>query len=307
MGRVAWKRLNATDFKNIKGEFAGGTGGGATYIVLGKSFLGQDFASFFPPLVNHRAAVKTSEGILPVTSDPNRRDGEWLIVDQRGNRHPAWSAAAGFPADLNADDPAVILIFRDNERYSPHWLRLSEFSLLAPLLADRVRGVDDAPPALQKHFGIDEPSALVDFKAQEPVLPEQPFDPNSKEDGRKRIIAEIIRRQGQRAFRKKLLDAYDGKCAVTGCAVAWILEAAHISPYRGPDTNKADNGLLLRADVHTLFDLGLLSIDPETSVIRVAQEIEEAPYRALHGKKLTAGKVAPSKAALQEHWGRSTP
>jgi hypothetical protein len=305
MAEVAWKRLNATDYKNIKGEFAGGGGGGATYIVLGKSLPGQDFANFFPALVNDRADVKSAEGTFTVTSDPDRRDGEWLIVDQRGNRHPAWSAATGFPADLDANDPAIVLIFRSNGTYFTGWLRLSEFHQLAPALADKVRGVDGAPIVLLKQFEL--ASALVDFTAEETALPDAPFDPANQEDGRKRIIAEIVRRQGQRGFRKRLLDAYDLKCAVTGCAVAWVLEAAHISPYRGPDTNKSDNGLLLRADIHTLFDLGLLSVNPETLEVRVAEQIEEPAYRALNGKKLVVGKVAPSKAALQEHWDRSTP
>jgi predicted restriction endonuclease len=134
-----------------------------------------------------------------------------------------------------------------------------------------------------------------------------PFDPLGQDDGRKRILAEIVRRQGQRDFRKKLLDAYGGKCAVTGCAVGWVLQAAHISPYRGPDTNKPDNGLLLRADIHTLFDLGLLSVNPDTLRLRVAKQVDEPEYRALDAKKLQVGKVAPSKLALQNHWNRSTP
>src|SRR5205085_4174840 len=62
MAKVAWKRLNATDYKNINGQFAGAGGGGATYIVLGKSLPAQDFASFFPALVNDRIAVKSAEG-----------------------------------------------------------------------------------------------------------------------------------------------------------------------------------------------------------------------------------------------------
>lgn len=306
MAKVAWKRLNVTDYKNIRGEFAGGRGGGATYIVLGRSRLGQDFAAFFPPLANGRVAVSSPEGTFTVASNPGRRRGEWEIVDQRGNRHPAWSAATGFPENLEAGDPAVVLIFRSEGAYFTGWLRLAEFAQLAPALADRIRGVDDAPAPLLAYFGLSDSSALADFTAQEPVLPDLPFDPLSQEDGRKRILAEIVRRQGQRGFRKKLLAAYGGKCAVTGVALGWVLEAAHISPYRGPDTNKPDNGLLLRADIHTLFDLGLLSVNPDTFKIRVAEQVKEPEYRALDGKKLRKGNVAPSKAALQEHWGRST-
>ena len=306
MAKVAWKRLNDTDFKNIRGGFAGEGGGGATFIVLGRSLPLQDFSGFFPPLTNKSAAVESVQGTFTVSSDPGRRKGEWRIADQRGNRHPAWSSATGFPVDLDAD-PAVVLIFRRNGTYSTGWLRLGEFAQLAPSLADRIRGVDDVPEALLKRFELGTSSALVEFAEQGSVVPDPPFDPANQEDARKRIIAEVVRRQGQRAFRKKLLDAYDGKCAVSRCALGWVLQAAHISPYRGPDTNKPDNGLLLRADIHTLFDLGLLSVNPDTLAVRIAEQITDPEYRALDGAALLAGKVAPSKAALQEHWDRSTP
>ena len=201
----------------------------------------------------------------------------------------------------------MVLIFRSDGAYFAGWLRLSEFTQLAPTLAIRIRGVDVAPVALLKRFELGSPSALTEYAEQEPEVPDAPFDPANQEDARKRIVAEVVRRQGQRAFRKKLLDAYDGKCAVSRCALGWVLQAAHISPYRGPDTNKPDNGLLLRADIHTLFDLGLLSVNPDTLAVRIAQQITDPEYRALDGEALLAGKVAPSKAALQEHWDRSTP
>ncbi len=306
MAEVAWKRLNATDHKNIKGQFAGAGGGGATYIVLGKGLPGQDFASFFPALANDRVAVESAGGTFTVSSDPNRRKGEWLIVDQRGNRHPVWSAATEFPADFEADNPAVILIFRCGGAYFTGWLRRNEFAQLAPGLAGKKRGVDDAPAALLAHFGLAGKSALEEFVEVAAAEPKPPFDPAGAEDARKRVLAEVVRRQGQGGFRKALFDAYDGKCAITGCADACVLEAAHISAYRGPDTNKPDNGLLLRADIHTLFDLGLLSVNPDTFNIRVAKQITEPEYRALDGKKFQVGKVAPSKPALQEHWSRST-
>jgi hypothetical protein len=78
------------------------------------------------------------------------------------------------------------------------------------------------------------------------------FSPSGLEDARKRIIAAIVVRQGQSAFRAELLAAYQGTCAVTGCDVVEALEAAHIVPYLGPDTNHVRNGLLLRGDIHTL-------------------------------------------------------
>jgi putative restriction endonuclease len=80
----------------------------------------------------------------------------------------------------------------------------------------------------------------------------------------RRVTARQIReRRGQRAFRDALRRRYGGRCAVTGCTVLDLLEAAHIKPYRGDRDNNPQNGLLLRADIHTLFDLDLLGIEPE--------------------------------------------
>jgi hypothetical protein len=92
------------------------------------------------------------------------------------------------------------------------------------------------------------------------------FDPSSIADGRKKVIREVVQRQGQPKFREDLMAAYEGKCAVTGCDIAEVLEAAHIAPYFGKDSNVVQNGLLLRADIHTLFDLGQLKITPEGRV-----------------------------------------
>ena len=78
------------------------------------------------------------------------------------------------------------------------------------------------------------------------------FDPSNIEDARKRISRMIAQRRGQRAFRNNLFDAYGGRCAITGCEVPDVLEAAHIFPYRGEETNKVKNGLLLRVRPETL-------------------------------------------------------
>jgi putative restriction endonuclease len=76
------------------------------------------------------------------------------------------------------------------------------------------------------------------------------------EDMRDWALRCIAARRGQAAFRAALIDAYGGRCSITGCDAVEALEAAHISPYKGDHTNDVTNGLLLRADLHTLFDLG---------------------------------------------------
>lgn len=102
-------------------------------------------------------------------------------------------------------------------------------------------------------------------------------------DMRQRILAEVVRRQGQGKFRQALMQAYEGRCAMSGCDAPEVLEAAHILPYRGPHSNSVQNGLLLRADLHTLFDLGLAHICPETWTVQIAPEVAGA-YRSFQGQ-----------------------
>jgi len=130
---------------------------------------------------------------------------------------------------------------------------------------------------------------------------DEPFDPTDLEDARDRILREITRRRGQRAFRDGLLRAYEGRCAITDCDVKDVLEAAHIVPYLGPLTNRTDNGLLLRADIHTLFDCGLITIDAATRLVVVADRLLATDYGSLNGKTLrppTTKADAPSAQAL---------
>lgn len=121
--------------------------------------------------------------------------------------------------------------------------------------------------------------------APEPVTVETSSFPNLNEDSRERIEAQIVARQGQPAFRQSLLDAYAGCCAITGCQIEKVLDAAHIRPYRGPQCNARENGLLLRTDLHTLLDCGLKAINPKTMRVVTAPSLRRAGsgYEDLHG------------------------
>lgn len=130
------------------------------------------------------------------------------------------------------------------------------------------------------------------------------FDPSGIEDARERVLASIVRRRGQPVFRERLLAAYGGRCAITGCDIEAVLEASHIVPYMGSETNHPSNGLLLRSDLHALFDLRLIAIDAENMTVLVSQELEASCYEEYQGKLLKlpdAGHQAPSKPALDQH------
>ncbi len=132
------------------------------------------------------------------------------------------------------------------------------------------------------------------------------------DDQRERQIAEVVRRQGQSGFRKALRIAYDDRCAISGCDAVEALEAAHISPFRGSRSNHPQNGLLLRADIHALFDLGLITVDPETLTVVVAPHLQAGSYANLHGSSLkppTDPAARPNREALSIHreWANLSP
>ncbi len=135
-------------------------------------------------------------------------------------------------------------------------------------------------------------------------IPDADFDAENDADLRQKRIATVAVRRGQARFRTSLLAAYEGRCCITGCDLVDTLEAAHISPYRGAQSNHPQNGLLLRADIHTLFDLGLLAVDQNRKLV-LAQRLDlSQAYSDLTGKTLQRPldqRLAPSREALQKH------
>lgn len=84
----------------------------------------------------------------------------------------------------------------------------------------------------------------------------------------------VTAREGQGTFRLRLLEVYGSRCAVTGERVVPVLDAAHIQPYLGPASNHVQNGLLLRSDLHKLYDQGLVTVTPDYS-LRVSERIHD--------------------------------
>lgn len=142
--------------------------------------------------------------------------------------------------------------------------------------------------------------------AEDVIESEEAEEPPADDyDARRRVARQIVARRGQKAFRKSLLDAYGGMCAVTGTAVEAVLEAAHIRPYRGPASNVVPNGLLLRADIHTLFDLALLGVNPDDRTVAISKTLAATPYADLDGHPLhepVHGPHAASSEALASAW-----
>ena len=126
---------------------------------------------------------------------------------------------------------------------------------------------------------------------------------NSDVDLRKRALKPGIQRQGSSKFRKEVLKNYGSKCAISGTSVVDTIQAAHIRPYNGPETNHPANGIALRSDIHRLFDLGKIRIDPRDLRIHLHPEIE-MEYKEICSEKLDLENVTihPNKEALELMW-----
>ena len=172
-----------------------------------------------------------------------------------------------------------------------------------PLIHNRLHGGAPIRQILDKfEFSYTDELHLA---LQQDAADDRNFDPKGVQDARQWINRTIAQRRGQKRFRDSLIDAYEGRCAITGCSILAVLEAAHIFPYMGPETNASVNGLLLRADIHTLFDSKLLAVDPEKKKIRIARCLKKSEYGCLVGNRLRKPrlpKFLPSKRALRKHF-----
>jgi hypothetical protein len=138
---------------------------------------------------------------------------------------------------------------------------------------------------------------------QYPVA-EDAAEPNepAAEDEKMHALRLIRARRGQAEFRNALRERYGDHCLVSGCRLLDIVEAAHINPYRSERDHHATNGLLLRADLHTLFDLDLLGIAPVTLRVSLHPAARRAGYEQFEGVVLGCGDCRPDKAALEVRW-----
>jgi putative restriction endonuclease len=131
-------------------------------------------------------------------------------------------------------------------------------------------------------------------------------------DERLRVARETVQREGQGTFRLRLLDAYGRQCAITGEHTVPVLDAAHIQPYLGPQSNHIQNGLLLTKEFHALFDEGYVTVTPDYEV-KVSEALREEwqngrRYYPYDGQRLVVlpenPAARPSRDALAWHMER---
>jgi putative restriction endonuclease len=119
---------------------------------------------------------------------------------------------------------------------------------------------------------------------------------------------EVLPRLGQGSFRVLVTDAYGRRCAMTGERTLPVLDAVHIRSYAAEGEHRVQNGLLLRSDLHRLFDRGYLTVRPNLRIevsIRIREEFENGrDYYALSGREIRVPERAeerPDLRALEWH------
>jgi putative restriction endonuclease len=116
-------------------------------------------------------------------------------------------------------------------------------------------------------------------------------------------------RLGQGTFRVIVTDTYERRCTITGERTVPVLEAAHIKPYSLGGPHEPENGLLLRSDLHTLFDQGYITVDADQLKVVISSRIREEfengrDYYQLHGRAIRLPRETnslPSREYLAFH------
>lgn len=116
---------------------------------------------------------------------------------------------------------------------------------------------------------------------------------------RQRENVERWKRDGK--FRAALLDLFGSTCAISGCKVLDAIDASHILGVADEGDDDVTNGWIIRTDLHRLFDVWLMSIDPTTGRVHMSPDCMDS-YAEFNGRTVTLPKGAASLSDFAPHW-----
>lgn len=168
-------------------------------------------------------------------------------------------------------DPEIGCILLTDVTFVPHGAELPVPPGF-PMTATRGRGYGPGDTAWS---AVEDAFAQVLLRADVPDLrPDSDAVAYLSGPTKERVDGPHWIRRGQRWFASKMMTTYQRRCAITGSHIAPTLQAAHIRPIAKEGEHRVDNGLLLRSDVHTLFDDGYIGID-EKHRLQVSKRLRE--------------------------------
>jgi hypothetical protein len=181
--------------------------------------------------------------------------------------------------------------------YAPGWVPISKFigALECRSLAVTFGSQHSIRPIVMGKL-----EQLLDGLDEKTVIP---FIRRNPEIYGGHILRTVRTRLGQDNFRKKQLKKFGSNCAVTGNCPDSVLDAAHLYSYSEVGVHHDNGGLLLRKDIHRLFDKGDICIHPETGTIDIDGLVRKYPsYEKLHGQPIQVDLSEETRDWLQIHW-----
>jgi hypothetical protein len=189
----------------------------------------------------------------------------------------------------------LLEIYRSTGRPVPYAFRTQDGkprSLDAGCLSRLLkRDPPDLIPILDHEGYVDAVTPTTELRgryAEVPAALPANLDPDAPIDKRRRKESLRVIREGAGLFRKQLLKSWSGKCAICDTRARRVLDGAHIFRFLGEHTNHGTNGILLRADIHRLFDAHLISLHFEEGnlVVAVSNALKNTEYCSLTGKSV---------------------
>lgn len=135
------------------------------------------------------------------------------------------------------------------------------------------------------------------------------YEPDSRDDDQAAIPMEfalkaIKARRGEKRLRNQLRQSYGDRCGISGPCPRDLLEVAYIVPFPQGNVHSLANSILMRSDLHTLWDLNLIGIDPDDLKVSVSEQLKGTGYEKLNGRTIVAPKdgTVVSSSSLRERW-----
>ncbi|NIY66559.1 HNH endonuclease [Streptomyces malaysiensis] len=271
----------------------------ATHVQVGDTIVLWDGATLLGLSVIE--AIETGSGTKEISWCPACGKADIAERKTMTPKYRCWTKECKAEFDVPASKVVPVTTFRSS--YEAGWI-----DLRGHVSAPELRALCEEPKSQNALRRL----RWDDFRAR--VETGKNATPLDILDNRRKVIAgghsvrTVRARKGQAAFRSTLLEDFGQVCAFLGPAPAAVLEAAHLYSYAANGKHHAFGGLLLRRDVHRLFDLGEIAINPDTLTLDVASSTREYPdYDKLHGQPLTVPVTNAHKKWITEHWAMHRP